>query len=104
MFFAISGYCIANAAMRSLAAPSPAKHFLTALAALLSLALTVLVDRHVVASSQIADPDAASATYGIVNPGLLELVLRSCLLCPHRRYPGPGGQALVVTQILDALY
>lgn len=69
MFFVISGYCIANAAMRSLNAPSPVRHFLAArvsriyppyfcasvLAALLSLVLTMLVDRHVVASSQIAD-------------------------------------------------
>lgn len=69
MFFVISGYCIANAAMRSLNAPRPVKHFLTArvhriyppylcasaLAILLSLVLTALVQRHVIASSQIAD-------------------------------------------------
>ena len=69
MFFVISGYCIANAAMRSVNAPKPVKHFLTArvhriyppyfcasaLAVVLSLTLTVLVERHVVGSSQIAD-------------------------------------------------
>ncbi len=71
MFFVISGYCIANAAMRSLRAPSPVKHFLGArvhriyppylcaslLAVGLSLLLSALVQRHVVASSQIADLD-----------------------------------------------
>lgn len=69
MFFVISGYCIANAAMRSLTAPRPVKHFLTArvhriyppylcaslLAVGLSLLLTALVQSHVIASSQIAD-------------------------------------------------
>ncbi len=71
MFFVISGYCIANAAMRSLGAPSPVLHFAKArvrriyppyfcaslLAAGLSLALSALVARHVVASSQIAGLD-----------------------------------------------
>jgi exopolysaccharide production protein ExoZ len=71
MFFVISGYCIANAAMRSVNAPRPVRHFLTArvrriyppyllasgIAALLSLLLTVLVERHVVRSSQIAGLD-----------------------------------------------
>ena len=71
MFFVISGYCIANAAMRSANAPRPASHFLRArvrriyppyllasgLAALLSALLSVLVARHVVQSSQIADLD-----------------------------------------------
>ena len=69
MFFVISGYCIANAAMRSLEAPRPLRHFLRArvhriyppylcaslLAVGLSLLLTALVQRHVIASSQIAD-------------------------------------------------
>lgn len=71
MFFVISGYCIANAAMRSLKAPSPVMHFVKArigriyppyfcasLAAVgLSLALTLLMERHIVASSQIAALD-----------------------------------------------
>ena len=71
MFFVISGYCIANAAVRSLAAPRPVRHFLTArvrriyppyllaaaFAILLSLLLNVLVQRHVVRGSQIADLD-----------------------------------------------
>ena len=69
MFFVISGYCIANAAMRSVHAPSPLRHFLWArvhriyppylcaslLAVGLSLLLSALVQRHVIASSQIAD-------------------------------------------------
>ena len=69
MFFVISGYCIANAAMRSLDKPQPVIAFLKArfrriyppyffasfLAATLSILLTMLVQRHVVKSSQIAD-------------------------------------------------
>ena len=71
MFFVISGYCIANAAMRSAGQASPVVHFLwarvrriyppyllaAALAILLSLALTVLVRRHVIGGSQIAALD-----------------------------------------------
>ena len=71
MFFVISGYCIANAAVRSLDAPRPVAHFITArvrriyppyllaslAAAVLSLLLTFLVRRHVVQGSQIADLD-----------------------------------------------
>ncbi len=71
MFFVISGYCIANAALRSVTAPSPLKHFVAArvhriyppyfcaslLAVGLSLLLTALIQRHVVASSQIAELD-----------------------------------------------
>ena len=71
MFFVISGYCIANAAMRSLQTPTPVLHFVKArlrriyppyfcaslLAVGLSLALTLLMERHVVASSQIAALD-----------------------------------------------
>ena len=67
MFFVISGYCIANAAMRSLNAPYPITRFVKArvrriyppyfCASLLSLALSVLIARHMVASSQIAELD-----------------------------------------------
>lgn len=71
MFFVISGYCIANAAMRSVSSPQPAGHFLRArvrriyppyffaslLAVLLSLLLTVLIQHHLVKSSQIAELD-----------------------------------------------
>ncbi len=71
MFFVISGYCIANAAMRSANAPRPVSHFLKArvrriyppyllasgLAAVLSVLLSVLVQRHVIKSSQIAELD-----------------------------------------------
>ena len=69
MFFVISGYCIANAAMRAAATPRPVRHFLTArvrriyppyclaaaLAVGLSMLLQVLMQRHVVRSSQIAE-------------------------------------------------
>lgn len=69
MFFVISGYCIANAAMRSLSNSQPTRHFLKArvrriyppyffaslLAVLLSLLLTMLMQHHLVKSSQIAD-------------------------------------------------
>jgi len=69
MFFVISGYCIANAAMRSLSKPQPVAHFLKArvrriyppyffaslIAVLLSLLLTVLIQHHLVKSSQIAE-------------------------------------------------
>ena len=71
MFFVISGYCIANAAVRSLNAPAPVHHFVTArvrriyppyllaslAAAALSLLLTFLIRRHVVQGSQLADLD-----------------------------------------------
>ncbi len=70
MFFVISGYCIANAAVRSLNTPRPARHFIAArirriyppyllasLAAALSLLLTLLIHRHIIQSSQIADLD-----------------------------------------------
>ena len=71
MFFVISGYCIANAAMRAFHAPRPVHHFVLArvrriyppyllaslAAAALSLLLTFLIKRHVVPSSQIADLD-----------------------------------------------
>ncbi len=71
MFFVISGYCIANAAVRSLNVPQPMHHFVTArvrriyppyllaslAAAALSLLLTFLIRHHVVQSSQIADLD-----------------------------------------------
>ena len=71
MFFVISGYCIANAATRSLDAPAPVRHFVKArirriyppyllaslAAAALSLLLTFLIRRHIVQSSQIADLD-----------------------------------------------
>jgi exopolysaccharide production protein ExoZ len=68
MFFVISGYCIANAAMRSLDKSQPAAHFVRArlrriyppyffaslAAALFSLLLTALIAHHIVKSSQIA--------------------------------------------------
>lgn len=68
MFFVISGYCIASAAIRSLNAPRPVAHFLTArlrriyppyffaslIALLLSGLLTLLIHRHVIHSSQLA--------------------------------------------------
>jgi len=71
MFFVISGYCIANAAVRSLNAPQPVRHFATArirriyppyllaslIAVALSLVLTFLIRHHIVQSSQIADLD-----------------------------------------------
>lgn len=71
MFFVISGYCIANAAARSLNKPQPVAHFVQArvrriyppyffaslAAALLSLLLTALIAHHVVQSSQIAELD-----------------------------------------------
>ncbi len=71
MFFVISGYCIASAATRSLNAPRPVRHFLTArvrriyppyllaslAAAALSLLLTALIRHHVVRGSQIASLD-----------------------------------------------
>ena len=71
MFFVISGYCIANAAVRSLNATQPVQHFVTArvrriyppyllaslVAAALSLLLTFLIRHHIVQSSQIADLD-----------------------------------------------
>lgn len=71
MFFVISGYCIASAATRSLNSPRPVRHFLTArvrriyppyflaslVAIALSLLLTVMIQHHVVRSSQIVDLD-----------------------------------------------
>jgi exopolysaccharide production protein ExoZ len=71
MFFVISGYCIANAATRSLNNSRPMAHFLKArvrriyppyffaslIAVLLSLLLTVLIQYHLVKSSQIAGLD-----------------------------------------------
>ena len=71
MFFVISGYCIANAAMRSLNAAQPLTHFLRArvrriyppyllaalAAGLLSAALSLLIRRHALQSSQLADLD-----------------------------------------------
>jgi len=71
LFFVISGYCIASAAVRSLNAPHPVAHFAvarlrriyppyllaSAAAAALSLLLAFLVRRHVVQGSQIADLD-----------------------------------------------
>jgi len=68
MFFVISGYCIASAAMRAADRPRPVQSFLKArarriyppyflasvLAAALSLLLTVLIRHHVVQGSQIA--------------------------------------------------
>ncbi len=71
MFFVISGYCIASAAVRSLNAPQPVAHFLRArvrriyppyilaslVAAGLSAALSLLIRRHVLPSSQLADLD-----------------------------------------------
>ena len=71
MFFVISGYCIANAAVRALHVPRPVHHFVLArirriyppyllaslAAAALSLLLTALVRQHVVPSSQIAGLD-----------------------------------------------
>ena len=71
IFFVISGYCIANAAMRSLASPRPVAHFLRArvrriyppyllaalAAGLLSAALSLLIRRHVLQSSQLAGLD-----------------------------------------------
>jgi exopolysaccharide production protein ExoZ len=71
MFFVISGYCIANAAMRSLNNSQPVAHFLKArvrriyppyflaslIAILLSLLLTVLIAHHIVKNSQIAELD-----------------------------------------------
>jgi exopolysaccharide production protein ExoZ len=69
IFFVISGYCIANAAVRSFSSLRPVVHFLKArvrriyppyffaslLAVLLSLLLTALVAHHIVKSSQIAE-------------------------------------------------
>lgn len=69
MFFVISGYCIANATMRSLNTTRPVVNFIIArirriyppyflaslCAAVLSLSMTVLVQQHIVKSSQIAD-------------------------------------------------
>ena len=71
MFFVISGYCIANAAVRAEKFPNPVAHFVKSrlhriyppylcaslLAILLSLLLTTLMERHIVASSQIAALD-----------------------------------------------
>ena len=111
MFFVISGYCIANAAMRSVNAPSPLRHFLWArvhriyppylcaslLAVGLSLLLTALVQRHVIAGSQIADLNLRHQSWRFWVGALtltqlplhtaslirvfLEPVLRSRLLC-----------------------
>lgn len=69
MFFIISGYCIANAATRSLSKPQPVLAFCKArlrriyppylfaslLAAALSIFLTFLIRHHIVQASQIAD-------------------------------------------------
>ena len=69
MFFVISGYCIASAAMRAADRPAPTISFLKArirriyppyffaslLAAALSLLLTQLIHHHIVQSSQIAE-------------------------------------------------
>lgn len=71
MFFVISGYCIAHAAVRSLDSPQPVAHFLRArvrriyppyflaslIAAVLSAALSLLIRHHVLKSSQLADLD-----------------------------------------------
>lgn len=68
MFFVISGYCIASAAMRSMNAPRSVPKFLWArvrriyppyflavlVAAALSLILTVLVEHHILGGSQLA--------------------------------------------------
>ena len=96
MFFVISGYCIASAAMRSLQAPAPVLHFVKArvrriyppyfcaslLAAGLSLALTFLMERHVVASSQIAALDLRhqSWRFWVGALTLTQLALHSALL------------------------
>ena len=96
MFFVISGYCIANAAMRSATRPSPVRHFLVArvrriyppyllaaaLAAGLSLALTVLVQRHVVGSSQIAalDLPGQSWRFWLATLTLTQLPLHTALV------------------------
>ena len=69
MFFVISGYCIAHAAVRSQAAPRPITKFALArirriyppyllaafIAIALSLTMTVLIQQHVLQSSQLAD-------------------------------------------------
>ena len=71
MFFVISGYCIAHAAMRSLNTPQPVAHFLRArvrriyppyflaslVAAVLSAVLSLLIRHHVLKSSQLAELD-----------------------------------------------
>ncbi len=96
MFFVISGYCIANAAMRSLQAQRPMLHFFKArvrriyppyfcaslLAIGLSLALTFLMERHVVSSSQIAALDLRhqSWRFWVGALTLTQLPLHSTLL------------------------
>ncbi len=71
IFFVISGYCIASAAVRSLDKPRSVAHFVGArvrriyppyllaslIAALLSLLLTALIAHHILKSSQIAELD-----------------------------------------------